>query len=539
MSSAFLPRLARLALEEARRARRDLRAPGHRGPYYVSYLIRDVERFHLEARSGALHAEEHGRSRTCFADVRVGSYRYDQVHEGGLYDNDVKLESYGHSLLPIGDSPSGLRHALWRLTECRYREAVEQMLEKEAEALHFRDPNAELNAFQKHRAITHHDRSTFPEMDVDAYRDYVERASAATRRHRRVYNCQVKLHVRNVSRIFVNTEGSSILEKRPYWELLVNLDLDAESGIQVPWTLHRFVTDPAELPSLDALRTEIGRAVRTMEALADAPTVRAYSGPVWLDPQPAGLFIHEALGHRLEGNRLLARGEGQTFRDSLGEELLPSFLSLYDDPRLDRFGGSTLVGHFLYDDEGVPADRARMVERGRIKGFLSSRAGIAPRHRSNGHARNDTFERPMSRMAVTCLEADGGLRRAALKRRLIDEIRRRNLPYGIHVLSAEGGESGTTVYDFQAFQGEIRLATRVFPDGHEEPIRGVNFVGTPLNALRGIIAAGDTYEVDNSHCGAESGWVPVSTVSPALLLSDLELSARPKNPAASFTYPMP
>ena len=64
-----------------------------------------------------------------------------------------------------------------------------------------------------------------------------------------------------------------------------------------------------------------------LRRLSRASTVRSFCGPALLDPRPAGLLLHEAVGHRLEGNRLLATGEGQTYRDALGRQILPEFLS--------------------------------------------------------------------------------------------------------------------------------------------------------------------------------------------------------------------
>ncbi|MCA9638041.1 MAG: hypothetical protein KC420_18560, partial [Myxococcales bacterium] len=107
----------------------------------------------------------------------------------------------------------------------------------------------------------------------------------------------------------------------PLWQVLVNLELTSGEGVAVPWTLSHFVRDPAELPSVGDLKKEMRRAIQQMRQIASAPTLRAYSGPVLLGPRPAGLLMHEALGHRLEGSRLLSSGEGQTFKDSLGESL--------------------------------------------------------------------------------------------------------------------------------------------------------------------------------------------------------------------------
>ena len=142
-------------------------------------------------------------------------------------------------------------------------------------------------------------------------------------------------------------------------------------------------------------------------------------------------------------------------------------------------------------------------------------------------------------MGVTLVESHGGLDRRALRRALLDEIRRQKVPFGIRILEATSGETATDAYNFQAFLGEAILMSKVYPDGREEWIRGVNFVGTPLNAIGGIVAAGVQREVDNAFCGAESGYVPVSTVSPAMVISELELQAKPDAPYTQYSYPMP
>jgi hypothetical protein len=113
------------------------------------------------------------------------------------------------------------------------------------------------------------------------------------------------------------------------------------------------------------------------------------------------------------------------------------------------------------------------------------------------------------------------------------------VPFGIMVLDGEGGETATDTYDFQAFMGQIALAVQVWPDGRQNLVRGVNFVGTPLSALRDVIAAGNRPVCENAFCGAESGLVPVSTTCPALLLRNLELQASDQRKFAQYVLPMP
>jgi predicted Zn-dependent protease len=539
MNRQSIKRLANALEHEAFRAKDELKAPGHPRPYYLSYVLRDIEQVWVDARFGTLFADERRRWRRCFADVRVGSYRYDHVQDGGLSDNSTKAESYGYTSLPIGENLGGMMHGVWQLTEARYREAAEDLLEKRAEQLHVQDPNRGLVAFERRDPKKHIETPEVPETDREKWARYVEAASAIGLHVPDLYGCEVELTVRNVTRMIVNTEGSNVVDRQPFWQLSVMLDLSTERGVTVPWNLSHFVTDPSELPELAALKKEMRDAIAMMRKIAAADTLHGYSGPVLLDPKPAGLLMHEAIGHRLEGNRLLSSGEGQTFRNALGSEIFPESLSMRDDPSLSRYNGKSLVGHFLYDDEAVPAGRAELVDRGRIRGYLTSRAGVARGHHSNGHARNESFERPMSRMGVTIVEAHEGVDDRSLKRMLIEEVKQRKLRFGVHVLLADSGETATKSYDFQAFLGQIRAATRVYADGREELVRDVSFVGTPLNAVRGIIAAGARREVDNSYCGAESGAVPVTTISPALLVENLELQSSARSAHAPLTYPSP
>lgn len=531
--------VSRVAIEEARRALEQLRAPGFPRPFAISYLIRDEERFTLEAKFGSLKNSTRERTRNAFCDVRIGSHRYDHVREGGLLDNDKEAESYNYVELPFGRNPDGLRHGLWRLTDARYREAVEAYLDKKSRELTYRNPARGFVAFERREAHVDLGWSEFPEVDIDHWADYVERASALMKRYPEIKNSQVEFTADHLCRIYVDAGGTRLIECRLIWSIECYLWMLSEGGDAVPWTIKHTVADPAELPTLDGFKREILAAVKRLRRLAKAPSLRSFCGPAYLEAVPAGLLAHEALGHRLEGSRLLAEGEGQTFKDALGEIVLPAFLNLRDDPSLTHHDGKSLVGHYRYDDEGVRSRAIPLVSAGRLDAFLSTRIGIAPRHRSSGHARCAYHQRPISRMGVTILEADPGSSDAELRRRFLDEIRRQGAPFGVRIIDATSGETATDAYNFQAFLGEINLASKVYADGREEWIRGVNFVGTPLNAVRSIVAAGRHCAVDNAYCGAESGYVPVSTISPALVVSELELQSKAETPYSPYTFPIP
>ncbi|MEC9477063.1 MAG: metallopeptidase TldD-related protein [Planctomycetota bacterium] len=537
-------RLVRVASEEAHRATRGLKKPGFPKLFYLSYQIRDLDIFEVEARYGSLYRNESYQRRNCLADTHVGSYRRDQTTDGGLGDNSTEDESHGYLELPISDRSEPMRIGLWRLTDAKYRESEEAYLRKRAHELTYLDTSEHLGAWQKCPPVTDHGPNSFPAVDEEYWSEYVEKASATVRSYPLVRNSHVELKVRHQTNLFVNTEGSSIIESRSFWQLEAHLWYLSEKGDGIPWTVSHFVPSPDQLPDLATFKREIRSAAKLLAKIAVAPRIHSYSGPVLLDPVPAGLLVHEALGHRLEGNRLRASGEARTFADSLGKKVLPDFLNLHDDPTLEssvdcRDQRKGLVGHYRFDDEGTPSSRAQLIKSGVLSGFLTGRMPVAKRHKSNGHSRSHRHERAMSRMGVTILETDVARNEQDLKQELIEQVKIQGAPYGIRIRNASGGETATEAYDFQAFLGDIDLASRIYPDGTEELVRGVNFIGTPLNAIHGILAAGDRQEVDNAWCGAESGFVPVTTISPALLIRHLELQSKAETPYTQYCYPMP
>jgi predicted Zn-dependent protease len=269
-------------------------------------------------------------------------------------------------------------------------------------------------------------------------------------------------------------------------------------------------------------------------ALRNAPVLDPYTGPALLAPEAAGVLFHEAVGHRLEGERQNDDKDGRTFKGQVGKPILPGFLTIVDDPTLARFGGVSLNGLYKYDDQGVPAQRTVLVDRGVLKTFLMSRAPVAGFARSNGHGRSSPGRDPVARMANLVVQSDRTLAPAKLKEALIAEARRQEKPFGLLIRDVTGGNTDTSGYAYQAFKGQPRLVYKVdAKTGEETLVRGVEIVGTPLTSLGKITATGDDPRVFDGYCGAESGFVPVSTVAPTVLIAEIELQRTRKDTGRS------
>ncbi|MEZ4300841.1 MAG: TldD/PmbA family protein [Polyangiaceae bacterium] len=469
----------------------------------------------------------------------VGSPRYDQVSHGGLDDNSPEDESCRYIEMPNEPDQDAFKVALWRLTEARYREAAEQYYERKSDELHYVDEARKLPSRTRVEPVRAGKLTRFPELDVDAWRHTLRKASGLLRECPEIQVSELELSAWHRQQQLVSSDGAHIVQQSAIFDLHATFWMLAPGGHRIEQEISFVSGDPAELPDSRGIVRLVQERIDLLRRLARAPHLPAFTGPVLLAPVPAGLFFHEVIGHRLEGSRLLSSDEGATFANLRGKPIAPPFVDIVDDPTLDRHAGRTLIGGFRFDDEGSPARRASLVERGVLRSFLTTSAPIPGQKEQNGHARNARHERPISRMGNLFVQSREPLSQEALWERFLEEIRRKKAPYGIFVRETLGGETDTRSYDFQAFKGEIQHAERVDPSGKRELCRGVDFVGTPLSALDSLVALGDDMTIDNAYCGAESGMIPVSTICPSALMSNLELQSKDRQRFAPFALPPP
>ncbi|MEZ4754956.1 MAG: TldD/PmbA family protein [Bdellovibrionota bacterium] len=539
LQKSYIEKLIPILKRDAKRALK-MSVPGFKRPYYCSFLLKDTEWFNTWASSGSTYRKRNDRTRNVYCDIRVGSYRYDQTSDGALFDNDKELESYQYVTAPIDDKDyDGLRIALWRLAEAKVREAIADFNYKQAARVSTVDKNKGYPSFQRVKPVKHKVFSKKEYVDHEQWARFCKRASKWLSQLPQVSSNFVEVDTSQSTRILINTENTEVVQHEQIFSLVANIrHLNAE-GSYIEQELVVNCGTQKELPDMRKFKKLMLDKYELMLRVIKAKQIHSFSGPVLLYPGPAGLLFHEAIGHRLEGNRLLSTGEGQTFKGSIGKRVVNVPVTLRDDPTLKKFDGRKCIGAYEIDDEGVPAENTVLVEGGILKGFLSSRAATSKAHRSNGHARTAKYQRPISRMGVTIIEGEDPVSMDMLRDKLLQEIKDQGKPFGMIVYDTCGGETDTSSYDFQAFAGVIAFATLVYPNGKEVPVRGVDFVGTPLQALNNIIAVGDELELDNGYCGAESGFIPVSTISPAVLLDNLELQAKEEELVTQFILSSP
>lgn len=537
---ATLDKLIPILRKDLRRATR-INKRGFPKVYYCSFLLRDINWFNTWASSGSVHRRRSDHTRNVYCDLRVGDYRYDQVMDGGLLDNDEECESYFHLGVPIDTrNYDGMRFALWRLTDAKYREAIADFTKRRSSSIHTIDQNKSLGSFTSEKRVIKI-RNAKPEpIDEERWVRFCKNVSRWIAKLSSSTSGSVEFDATQSTKIFVNTEGSLIVQHSQIFCLIIALRTLTKDGSQLEQELVINCASQSELPDMRELKKLIEDKYHKLVQTTKAKKIHSFSGPVLLYPTPAGLLLHEAIGHRLEGSRLLSSTEGQTFKGQIDKPVINIPITVRDNPRLKKFNGVTCIGAYDYDDEGVPAQNALLIDKGILKDFLTTRAPLARgRHQSNGHARTEKHQRPISRMSVTMIECERAFTHEELKRKLVAEIHRQRKPFGMIIYETMGGETETNAYDFQAFSGEISYATLVYPNGKEVCVRGVNFVGTPLQALNNVLAVGNELEINNGFCGAESGFIPITTISPALLISNLELQSKQEELVTQFILGKP
>jgi predicted Zn-dependent protease len=325
----------------------------------------------------------------------------------------------------------------------------------------------------------------------------------------------------------VSSEGSAIVSPSASTRLIMEAQTRAEDGMDL-LRVETFQAPAASgLPTEAELASKIEKMAADLSALRKAPVAEPYDGPAVLSGRAAAVFFHEVLGHRLEGHRQRDEEEGQTFTKKIGQEVLPKFLSVIDDPTTHEMAGMKLAGTYDFDNEGEPAQRVEVIKDGVLQNFLMSRMPVKNFGQSNGHGRNQPGRMPTGRQGNLIVTSTKTVPEAEMRQKLIDEVKKQGKPYGLYFDDIQGGFTLTTRALPQAFQVLPVLVYKVYADGRpDELVRGVDIVGTPLAALTRILTTGDQPRVFNGVCGAESGQVPVSAVAPSMLFSEMEVQKR-------------
>jgi TldD protein len=509
-------------------------------PYFLSYSIADANSISIRAQYGALVTSENNRQRAVDVQVRVGDPKLDNTH--GTH----RSTAVNTLQLPITDDREALSRSLWLATNSGYGTALDNYLRVKTEAeVRAKEEDTSGDFSTESPQVFVGKPAPAPAVDKSVWEDRVRGLSKIFREYPDVYQNIVMLTAQSETDYYASSEGSRLANPHQHARLIVFAVSRADDGMD----LFRAQTFEAEtvagLPKQAELEAAMRELGKSLEELRKAPLTEPFNGPAILSGRAAAVFFHEVLGHRLEGQRQRGDEEGQTFTKEVNKPVLPSFLSVADDPTRTKFGDTWLSGSYDYDDEGQKAKKVDLIQDGVLKTFLMSRLPIASFSNSNGHGRGQTGRVPNGRQGNLIVTSTKAVPETELRKMLIEEAKKQGKPYGLYFEDISSGFAVTTRNSPQAFQVIPLVVYRVYVDGRpDELVRGVSIVGTPLAAMKRILATGDKSEIFNGECGAESGSIPVSAVAPAMLLTEMETQRQPQgtervpilpNPSATAT----
>jgi len=511
-------------------------------PYFLSYSLTDQSSWSVRAELGALYGEQKNHRRVLDVDLRVGDYSLDSTRQlrGSGRGRGPGPPLTVSSLISTDDYGPAIKHTLWLTTDRAFRAAIENykrvLINQKTQV----KEESEVDDFSREQPNAHTGELATIAIDSKRWAERIRRVSQLARKHTLIYDSSVSVSAVSNNRHMVTSEGTRLAFGKKLLRVAVSASTKAEDGMNLEQSFLFNTSHEEGLPSEEDVREAFQRVIDQVLALREAPIVEPYAGPAILMNRASGVFFHEIFGHRIEGHRQKDVNEGQTFAKMVGETILPEFLTVIDDPTLLRFGAEDLRGNYDFDDEGIPASRVALVEGGVLKTFLMSRSPLENVSVSNGHGRREPGHSVVSRQGNLIVKSENRVSLLQLRGMLLEECRKQGKDYGFMFQDITGGFTTTSRSGPQTFKVLPVVVYRIFVDGRaDQLVRGVDIVGTPLACFSRILATGDDDAVFNGTCGAESGWVPVSAISPSILVGQIEIEKRQHSQERAPILPAP
>ena len=530
------PPLVDILATEIDRNFRTLKEKGDPAPYYAAYSVTEQTTESISSTLGALQGKTSGHARFLDVTLRVGTPKLDNYHRM----RGERAQFASGTMIALEDKEDAIRRRLWLETDRVYRSAVQRLIRIRTNTQVKVAEDDTSDDFSPAEPSVHFESVPKAKFNTDEWEKRLRKLSSEFSKHPSILTSSVAVMSQREEKYFVNTDGARLAHGRNFCRLAITARAKAPDGADLSTGETFEAEDPSRLPGDEVIMKAIARVAADLNGLIRAPTVDPFVGPAILSGSAAGVFFHEIFGHRVEGHRQKDEAEGQTFTKSVGTSVLPEFLSVVFDPLKRQAAGEDLNGWYEFDDEGVKAQRVAVVDKGILNTFLMSRSPVEGHPKSNGHGRRQPGAEIVSRQSNLFVESAKTVSDARLREMLIEEVKRQRKPYGLYFRQVTGGYTTTGRRGLQAFTVIPIIVYRVYPDGRpDELVRGVDIVGTPLSSFARIAATSDRPEVFNGYCGAESGTVPVSAVSPALLVTEIEVQKKDRSQERPPLLPRP
>lgn len=510
---------------ELGRSTSELTLPNAGAPYYAAYWVADLDEHDIEATLGVLVSDSMLRTRFIRVETRVGSREFDNSNFVGVGSDDGEIvireaDLVTPRVVPIDDDGPVLRRELWLATDAAYKAGVESLGKKRAhkQAEVALRPEPPSFSDQSSARVVVAEEPPMPAFDAPKL---ARETSAVFRKYAEVERSTAHVLASSSRRRFAASDGGFAVEPTRFTALEITCSARAKDGMLVERNAV-LVGKGGGPPDERAAVEEAKRLATDVTSLKTAEIADDYSGPVLFEGKAAAQLAFDLLGDSLSGTPAPMGNEAleSPLSLKLGKRVMPKGFSVFDDPTISSYEGISLLGHYVVDDEGIQAERASLVEDGRLKGFLMSRAPREGVARSNGHGRSGLMGWARGRPANLIVRAKEGLSKRELRSRLAKTVREQGAAFGLVVTDLAPRVSASNGDAVPAPEVIYRLS----PDGKETLLRGAQFTGMTVRDLREVIGAGRDLGVYSFVAESDGGLdVSVSVVAPSLLFEDIEV----------------
>jgi TldD protein len=498
--------------------------------YYMSYNYSHVKSIYLTVQNGEITSDlfkamkKYGHDNYITINVRVGSPAVDQTKE---LENIQQRNQHNNNLVMFGKSTEQhILQELWLNSHEVYEESVQKYKKVlEDKSVKGSTEKYALDFLVDHKPVNYYE-DTIPikKDEMDVWKQNIQKLSALANHEQDDIKLDLSL-INNIERkSFFSSQGDDIVQNNQNISFNIMASIVDNEG-ETYYLYEQYHMDQMKnFPPYDSVKTKILSMIELLKKIKNAPKAEAYSGPAILSGSASGVYFHEIVGHRVEADRLKSKDDAHTFKNKVGTKVFPEFISIDFDPTISKYKGITMTGNYKFDDEGTPAEKVTVVQKGVLKDFLRSRKPLDTLSKSNGHGRTGYGERPVARQSNMIIQSDKKMSDEELRNTLIKKLKKNNQEFGYYIEQVQGGHTHTLVYIPNYFEVKPTVAYKIFADGRpDQLVKGVRMIGTPLLMFSQINASGTKLEAFTGFCGAESGMVPVSAVSPAFLFDNIEV----------------
>jgi PmbA/TldA metallopeptidase C-terminal domain len=541
--------------DEMTRSMSSLKLEKTEKPYYLDYTVVDLRQLTIEASFGAIIKSGWNRQRLLKVGVRVGSYQMDNTEFLGR--NGMYGAIMGHTgSLVVEDNYDAIRRDVWLSTDRAYKQAVEQLAEKQA-FIKNQVQTDQVSDFSKSKPVKLIAPLRKWEVNKNKWQGVVKRLSNIFRQYPALFQTYVEMQVYLMHKYYVNSEGT--VYRQP--EILVSLVglgiTQAADGMKLKHYIPFHAANIEGLPSEKEMAAGIKQMAQELTLMTKAPALESFIGPVLFTRQAsAELFTQVFLPH-LSGQhpplssmpQMAQMVSASKLIRRIGRKVLPRTITILDDPARSDYNKTPLIGSYSVDDQGVPAQPVKLVEKGVLKSLLLGRRPGKRITQSNGHGRSAIMGKPGVQVSNLIITAENGRSYKQLKLMLMQMCKEQQLPFGLLIKTFDnptitGLEPSLSARMMQNPQNPPLTAPILIyrvsaNDGKEELVRGLSITELPVNDLKYISAVGDDAYVHHRlvaptggamgsvfsifSSGSGSGVrLPVSIVAPSLLFEEVE-----------------